>query len=224
MVQLSVAASLGLVMILFLLPRGSDVSLAQISLSPSCTIIDPITGLCQTITSLLSPTATITSTSTPTVTTTSSSPTSTTSPSTSSSSTSGGTTTTTLSTATSKLLGSATAPFGSAAYGPGGLFSGGNFGGGTTYFAPNGQVLTSRRVYFQSAFGAPVSKEVATAAVDSASIESAPVASAVTHVPRIFLMLFPLGFAVLSLVTCLVLEVNEGGAGAVSVPVIRRGI
>jgi hypothetical protein len=68
-------------------------------------------------------------------------------------------------------------------------------------------------VYFQSAFGAPVSKEVATAAVDLGAIQAAPVASAVTQAPRILLILFPMGFLILMLVTSLVLEVNEGGAG-----------
>ena len=106
--------------------------------------------------------------------------------------------------------------FGSAAYGPGGLFSGayvGNFGGGTTYFAPGAQSVSSRQVYFQSAFGAPVSKEVATAAVDPTSIQSAPVASAITQMPRRTLVALPLAVAILFLVTCLVIEVNEGGAG-----------
>jgi hypothetical protein len=68
-------------------------------------------------------------------------------------------------------------------------------------------------VYFQSAFGAPVSKEVATAAVDLSSIQAAPVASAATQVPRIMLLLVPMGLLIMMLVTSLVLEVNEGGAG-----------
>jgi hypothetical protein len=87
-----------------------------------------------------------------------------------------------------------------------------NFGGGTTYFTPSAQIQTSSQVYFQSAFGAPVSKEVATAAVGQV-IDAAPVASAIVHVPRTVLLVFPFGLAILSLVTCLVLEVNEGGAG-----------
>jgi hypothetical protein len=115
--------------------------------------------------------------------------------------------------------------FGYSAYGPGALFSGayrGNFGGGTTYFAPTAQTLSSQQVYFQSAFGVPVSKEVATAAVDPASIEAAPVASAVNQLPRAIVLLFPVGFALLILITSLVLEVNEGGAGLGFVYSARR--
>lgn len=228
MVHLSVAASLALVMTLLLLSGGRSVSLAQISLSPSCAIIDPLTGLCETVTSILSPspTSTTTTTTTPTsTTTTTTTPTSTTTTTTTptgttgGTSTTGGTTGTTGSTAGGSTLGGGTA-FGSSAYGPGGLFTGaytGNFGGGTTYFAPTAQTQTSRQVYFQSAFGAPVSKEVATAAFDLSSIQAAPVASAATQVPRIMLLLVPVGFLILMLVTSLVLEVNEGGAGNLAI-------
>jgi hypothetical protein len=73
--------------------------------------------------------------------------------------------------------------------------------------------VTSQQVYFQSAFGAPVSKAVATAAFDVSGIQAAPVASAVTQVPRIMLLLVPVAFLMLILVTSLVLEVNEGGTG-----------
>jgi hypothetical protein len=221
MIHVSLAASFALATILFLLPGGGEVSLAQVSLSPACTIIDPVTGLCQTVTGIISPTATTTSLPpppSPTVTnTTITSPTPTTSTggSTGSTPASGGTTATGATKAASKVLGS-NGVFGSAAYGPGGLFSGayvGNFGGGTTYFAPGAQSVSSRQVYFQSAFGAPVSKEVATAAVDPTSIQSAPVASAITQMPRSTLVALPLAVAILFLVTCLVIEVNEGGAG-----------
>jgi hypothetical protein len=227
MVHLSVGGSLALVLTLLLLSSGGEVSLAQLSVSPSCAIIDPITGLCETVTSILSPssspTSTTTTTSTPTsTTTTATSSTSSTTTSTSTSSTtsgtsdgtSGGTTGTTGTTAGGSTL--SDAPFGGSAYGPGGLFSGaytGNFGGGTTYFAPTAQTLTSRQVYFQSALGAPVSKEVATAAFDLGTIQAAPVASAATQVPRIMLLVVPAALLILVLVTSLVLEDNEGGTG-----------
>ncbi len=219
MIHVSLAASFALVTILFLLPGGGEVSLAQVSLSPACTLIDPLTGLCQTVSGVISPTATSTSTSTssPVPITTTSVPTSTSTTTTSGTTTTNSGTTTVsggVKTARSKLTGSKV--FGSAAYGPGGLFSGayaGNFGGGTTYFAPGAQSVSSRQVYFQSAFGAPVSKEVATAAVDPTSIQSAPVASAITQMPRSTLVALPLAVAILFLVTCLVIEVNEGGAG-----------
>jgi hypothetical protein len=231
MVHVSVGASLALVMTLLLLSGGGDVSLAQ--LSPTCPVIDPITGLCDTVTSILpststptstttttsTPTSTTTTTSTPTsTTTTTSTPASTTTGGTSTTSgTTGGTTGTTGTTSGGSGLLAGAAPFGSTAYGPGGLFSGaytGNFGGGgTTYFAPTAQTLTSHQVYFQSAFGAPVSEDVATAAFDLSSIQAAPVASAATQVPRVMLLLVPVGFLILMLVTSLVLEVNEGGTG-----------
>jgi hypothetical protein len=67
-------------------------------------------------------------------------------------------------------------------------------------------------VFFQSAFGAPVSQEVATAAFDLSAIQAAPVASAAAQVPRVTLVLIPVGFLILLLITTLVLEVNEGGA------------
>jgi hypothetical protein len=231
--HLSLGASFGLLMTLLLLSGGTEVSLAQISISPTCAIIDPLTGLCETVTSIVSPPATPTSTSTstptadPTATSTSTATPTGSSTSGSTGSTSGGTTTTSGGGTTksgSNPLGSSGA-FGYSAYGPGALFSGGyggNFGGGTTYFAPGAQTTASRQVYFQSAFGAPVSQEVATAAVDPASIEAAPVASAINQLPRAIVLLFPIGFALLVLVTSLVLEVNEGGAGLGSVLSARR--
>jgi hypothetical protein len=232
--HLSLGASFGLLMTLLLLSGGTEVSLAQISLSPTCAIIDPLTGLCETVTSILSPppspTSTSTSTSTPTATTTSTAaPTgSSTSDSTGSSSSTSGETTTSSGSGTgtsgSDPLGSSGA-FGYSAYAAEARLSGaygGNFGGGTTYFAPGAQTTASRQVYFQSAFGTPVSQEVATAAVDPASIEAAPVASAINQLPRAIVLLFPIGFALLVLVTSLVLEVNEGGAGLGSVLSVRR--
>ena len=78
-------------------------------------------------------------------------------------------------------------------------------------------------MYFQSAFGAPVSQEVAAAAVDLGTIQAAPVASAVTQAPRVLLILFPMGFLILVLVTSLVLEVNEGGAGTRTILRSARG-
>jgi cobalamin biosynthesis Mg chelatase CobN len=231
--HVSLGASFGLVMTLLLLSGGTEASFAQISLSPTCAIIDPLTGLCQTVTSILSPTTTTTSTSTPTsdptatTTSTATSTSSSTSGSTGSNdSTSGGSTSTSdgsTTTSGSNPLGSSGA-FGYSAYGPD-LFSGaygGNFGGGTTYFAPGAQTTASRQVYFQSAFGVPVSNEVATAAVDPASIEAAPVASAINQLPRAIVLLFPMAFGLLALVTCLVLEVNEGGAGLGSVSIRRE--
>ena len=221
MVHLSVGASLALVTTLLLL-SGGGVSQAQISLSPSCALIDPITGLCQTVTNIISPTSAPTSTpTTPISTPTTTIPTATTTTSAPSGPTTGGTSPTgtvkgVAGTAGRSSLVGGSGPFGSSAYGPGGLFTGaytGNFGGGTTYFAPTAQTQSSRQVYFQSAFGAPVSKEVATAAVDLSSIQAAPVASAATQVPRIMLLLVPMGLLIMMLVTSLVLEVNEGGAG-----------
>jgi hypothetical protein len=216
MIHLSIGASLALVATLVLLSSGGGVSMAQISVSPSCALIDPVTGLCETVTSILSPTST-TTTIAPTTTTTTTAPTTTTTTTSSTTTTSGGTSSTSTggSRTSTKASNLATAPFGSSAYGPGGLFSAytGNFGGGTTYFAPTAQTQTSRQVYFQSAFGAPVSKEVATAAVDLSTIQAAPLASAATQVPRIMLLLVPMGLLMLMLVTSLVLEVNEGGAG-----------
>jgi hypothetical protein len=215
MVQLSVAGSLGLALTLILISGGNEVSLAQVSLSPSCSLIDPLTGLCQTITSIVSPTpppTTLPPTTTTTLpaitTTTTSSPVSTTGQS---SGPTGGTS------SGSKGAGSSLpggkAPFGSTAYAPGGLFFGayaGNYGGGTTFFAPGGQTVSSSQLYYQSAFGTPVSKAVAAAAVGP-SISSAPVASAITQLPRTVVLLFPAVVLLMLLVTSLVLEVNEGG-------------
>jgi hypothetical protein len=230
----SVAAGLGLSITLTLISSGA-VSMAQILPlpSPTCTILDPLTGLCQTITSILNsptPTAT-TTTNTPlptvtTTTTTSIAPTTVTSGTTSTAtgSTTGGTTTT----GATGLTG--TSAFGSGALGygasgPGGLSFGaygGNFGGGTTYFAPRGLNVSSRQVYFQSAFGAPISEEVAMAAVGP-GIDSSPVSSAITQVPPAALAVFSAGLLLLILVTCLVLEVNEGVWGRAVTARTRAG-
>jgi hypothetical protein len=214
MLQFSVAGSLGLALTLALISGGTGVSIAQVSLSPTCSILDPLTGLCQTVTSIISPVPTTTTTTPlPTSTSTSSAPLGG-STSTSSGTTSGATSGATKAARSTRISGGK-GSFGGSAYPPGGLFYGayaGNYGGGATYFAPNGQTVSSSQVYYQSAFGAPVSQAVATAAVGP-SIGTAPVASAVTQLPRPLVLLFPPGLLVLLFVTSLVLEVNEGGVG-----------
>jgi hypothetical protein len=240
-VQLSVGGGLALSATLVLLSGGTQASLAQVSLSPSCSLVDPLTGLCETVTSLLptsatpAPTTTTTTTAplptstTPLPTTTTAAPVTTTLAGSTSSGTtdSGSTGTSTTSGGTggvgglSDLSSGGIPAFG--AGGPGGLLYGaypGSYGAGTTYFAPNGQMVSSSQIFFQSAFGNSVPPSVAAEAVTEA-VRTVPVASALSSVPRRVWLAMPLVLFALFSIVYLVIEVNEGGMPSRALVAVR---
>ncbi len=82
----------------------------------------------------------------------------------------------------------------------------GNFGGGRTFFAPNGSRYdTYRKVYYLSAFGRPLNSDVSTAVIDATRV-ARPVSTRVPQAPDEVWLLLPFGLVLLTMVSYLVLE------------------
>jgi hypothetical protein len=82
----------------------------------------------------------------------------------------------------------------------------GNFGGGQTFFSPDGlsEYETYRSVYYLSAFGRPVTSDVSTTVIDATRVT--PVSTKVPNAPDEVWLLLPFGLVLLTMVTYLVLE------------------
>lgn len=81
----------------------------------------------------------------------------------------------------------------------------GNFGGGKTFFAPNGsRYETYRKVFYLSAFGRQQNSDVSTAVIDATRV--APVSTRVPQAPDGVWLLLPFGLVLMTMVSYLVIE------------------